>query len=341
MAIDLNNIQTDDPEALAAAYAELEKGEAEADPAKTDPATDISTDPAATATPAKDEKQGEEATQAVKQEVSQEGDQEADGILAKDGKNIIPFSTLKSARERAAQAEQLVRDHEAQIAELKAAIAGNQGAKQGESARTTTDTVLEGLTDEDRAILAEDYPTILKAIDAAAANIAALQSQMKPVVEQSQVAVQERERSAAESVQDAIDSVPKLAHIQSSNSEAFDLAKRFDAQLKDLPAWKDKPLQERFSKVAEMVESALGPIELPNRSATPTAADLAAAAKAKAEAAAKATKTSVPTSLSEFAAGEPAATDEQQAAEQMSQLQLAEKFSRMSPDQMDAYFSTL
>ncbi len=40
-------------------------------------------------------------------------------------------------------------------------------------------------------------------------------------------------------------------------------------------------------------------------------------------------------------AGNPAAQDEREAAENMTPLQLAEKFSSMSPDQMDAYFRTL
>jgi hypothetical protein len=112
--------------------------------------------------------------------------------------------------------------------------------------------------------------------------------------------------------------------------------------LRTQPAWAGKSLSERFAKVTEMVEAALGPIDLPGaKPASQSAEDLKAAAKAKADAAAKASRTNVPTSLSEFPVGQHAAQDEREAAESMTALQLAEKFSSMTPDQMDAYFRNL
>jgi hypothetical protein len=171
----------------------------------------------------------------------------------------------------------------------------------------------------------------------------ALESKLQPVEETVRNAEAERERTAAESVQDAIDSVPKLAHIQATNKDAFELAKQFDATLRTQSAWANKPLNERFAKVAEMVERAIGPIELPGstQKASPSAEDLAKAAKVKAEQAAKASRTNVPTSLSEFPAGQHAAQDEREAAEQLTHQQLAEKFSSMNADEMDAYFRSL
>ncbi len=92
-----------------------------------------------------------------------------------------------------------------------------------------------------------------------------------------------------------------------------------------------------------MVEATLGQIDLPGTQQTsqPNAEDLRKAAQAKAQQNAKATHTNVPTSLSEFPAGQHAAQDEREAAENLSTLQLAEKFASMTPDQMDAYFQTL
>ena len=92
-----------------------------------------------------------------------------------------------------------------------------------------------------------------------------------------------------------------------------------------------------------MVESTIGPIEIPGsqKATSQNVGDLKKAAMAKAEQVAKSNRSNVPTSLSEFPAGQHAAQDEQEAAEQMTALQLAEKFSTMTPDQMDAYFRNL
>ena len=120
------------------------------------------------------------------------------------------------------------------------------------------------------------------------------------------------------------------------------MAKQFDTMLRGHPAWGDKPLAERFIKVTEMVESAIGPIDLPgSKQASPSAEDLAKAARARAAQDAKASRTNVPTSLSEFPAGQHAAQDEREAAEQLTHQQLAEKFASMNADQMDAYFRSL
>jgi hypothetical protein len=227
------------------------------------------------------------------------------------------------------------------VAALEAQVAA--GAKPGDSARTEPEIPAAGeLSPDDIEVLKEEFPTVYKAVMASMAAAKALEAKLKPVEETVQQTEAERQRNAADTVQEAIDSVPKLAHIQATNPEAFDLARQFDAAIRGRPEWAGKPLAERFAKVAEMVEAAVGPIDLP-ASAKPSQepADLRQAAKAKAEAAAKATRSNVPTSLSEFPAGQHAAQDEREAAESLTPLQLAEKFSSMTPDQMDAYFRNL
>lgn len=264
------------------------------------------------------------------------------GVSTKDGKHVIPYSVLKAERDRAARAEQIAREAVERVEALQAQVqAGSQGAKQGEPARTEDQPKVNELSEDDLNALREDFPTVYKAVMASMAAAKALESQLKPVAETVQTVTQERERTQAEAVQDAIDSNPKLAHIQVADKAAFDLAKSFDATLRQQPAWANKPLAERFAKVTEMVESTLGPIKLPGLPASQDAADLAKAAKALADKAAKETRTSVPTSLSEFPAGQPPAQDEHQALEQLSPLQLAAKLNAMTPDQMEAYFQNL
>jgi len=326
------DLNTADPEQLAKVFEQLEAGETpvgkEPDPTPAVEATDKN-DPVSS------------ETQQAKQDQPQEA--EPEGVATKDGKHVIPYSVLKSERDRAARAEALANEMAEKVKALEALQSGNQGAKDGESARTDQQTpTVNDLSPEDLEALKEDFPTVYKAVMASMAAAERLASQLKPVQETVRNAEADRERTAQEAVQEAIDSVPKLAHIQAANKEAFELAKQFDATLRTQKAWADKPLSERFAKVAEMVESAIGPIDVPGSKATsPSAEDLRKAAIAKAAQAAKASRTDVPTSLSEFPAGQNAAQDEREAAESMTTLQLAEKFSRMTPDQMDAYFQTM
>lgn len=333
MEFDLN---ATDPEALAKIFDQIENGEdpliktndqgeaKEANQAKTD-----------------QEAQGQQqAEQGQKQE-----EREPDGVATKDGKHVIPYSVLKSERDRAARAEQIAREAQERLEALQAQLAaGSQGANNGEGARTNQQQpAVSDLSTEDLQTLQEDFPTVYKAVMASMAAAKALEAKLAPVEESVRNAEADQARSAQETVQDAIDSVPKLAHIQANNAEAFELAKQFDATLRTQSAWADKPLSERFSKVMEMVESTIGPIEIPGsqKATSQNVGDLKKAAMAKAEQVAKSNRSNVPTSLSEFPAGQHAAQDEQEAAEQMTALQLAEKFSTMTPDQMDAYFRNL
>lgn len=336
--IDLENLETDNPEALLQAFNGLESGgEPAAAPEKTE------TPPAETATEPKPNDNPEGTKPQQDNPAAPPNDAEPQGVATKNGSHIIPYSVLKSERERATRAEQLLQETQARLAEIQAQSTGTTGAKTGESARTEPNSFASDLSPEDLELLKEDFPTVYKAIKAAEAQFQLLESKLQPVENSVRQAEAERVKSVTESVQDAIDSIPKLSHIQATDPEAFNLAVQFDAALRDQPAWAGKSFAERFQKATEMVEAAIGEIKVPGQ--VPPAQKTPEQLKAEAlQAAAKATKTNrtnVPTSLSEAPAGIPAAQDERQAADEMSPLQLAEKFASMTPDQMDAYFRTL
>lgn len=290
------------------------------------------------AEPNQDEQQGKSAGQADDEE------SKAEGIATADGKHIIPITVLKVTRKELSEEKGLRAAAETRIKELEAQLsAASQGAKTGESARTSTEGLGQDLSAEELESLKEDFPTVYKAVLTAKAKADAIEAKLKPVEEREKATEAERERMNREAVQDAIDSVPKLAYLQSGNPEAFELAKRFDAQLLSIPAWSDKPMSERFAKVAEMVESAIGAIELPGNppsksTPSPSAAELAKAAKARAAEVAK-KGASVPTSLSEFPAGLAPAVDEQEMLENISPVELGRKLAGMTPEQLDAYLS--
>jgi len=277
---------------------------------------------------------------------TQEDDPE--GVATKDGKNIIPYSVLRSERDKSARAQQLLLDSQNRVAELEAQLqnANNPGTKTGDTTRANDQIQPDDeLSEEDLAQLKEDFPTVHKALMAQKAMTAQLESKLAPVEKSVNDIQQDRENSTAEDVQAAIDSVPKLAHIQATDNEAFDLAKQFDATLKVRPNWADRPLAERFAKVVEMVESSLGiTIEIPaakSKTDSMSADEIANAARAKAESTAKASKSGVPNSLSDFPAGHAVAENEGSAVEQMNHAQLSEKLWRMTPEEQQKFYASL
>ena len=343
MEFDLN-----DPEQLLKAFNDAESGKdvtlpsgaadtstAEADAAK---AAQEAADAAAAAEAAKaKEQQGQGA--AV--EATQVNDSNAEGVLARDGKNVIPYSVLRGERERAARAEQLAKDAEAQIADLKAQLAaGNQGATPGESARTTgAAPETEALSEEELEAIREDFPTMYKALKAQQSTIAALQTKLQPVEQEREQRVRTEAEEREIAVRDAIDATPKLAHIQANDPKLYAAAQRFDTVLRQDPDWAGKPLAERFAHVVTLLETTHGAIEVPG--AKPNATQKTPEElKKEAEAAAAKAKPTVPTSLSDFPAGTPPAQSETDALESLTPLQLGDKFARMTPAQLEAYLNS-
>ena len=324
-----------DPEALAGIFNQIESGEL-----PNDPPVETPPEPQAEA-PVRKEPDAVVVPAAVKEG---QADPEPEGVATKDGKHVIPYSVLQGVRDRAARAEQLAKDAADRIAELEAQVkSGNQEANQGDHARTNPPTTdADELSTDDLEALKEDFPTVYKAIMSAQATARALEARLNPVVDTIQQGVDARARTEQEVVQDAIDSVPKMAHIQASDPATWKLAKDLDAALRTQDHWQGKPLSERFAKVIELVEMSSGAIKLAvPPPPPPTTEETRKAAQALAAKGAKASRTDVPTSLSDFPSGLPAATDEAEAATSMTAQQLADKFTAMSPEAMDAYLQSL
>ena len=155
---DLDNLSTD-PEELAKVFNQLEAGDTPvmSDPQPADPA------------PGQDDANKVEPTATNPQQDAQ-GTAEPDGVATKDGKNVIPYGVLKSERERASRAEQLANEMKERVTALEAMVkAANEGAKPGESARTSPAPVADDLSSEDLEALKEDFPTVYKAVMASMA----------------------------------------------------------------------------------------------------------------------------------------------------------------------------
>ena len=253
-----------------------------------------------------------------------------EGVLAKDGKHVIPYSQLESARSRAVAAENLAREQATQIAALKA----EKAAPAGDA---------EMLTDEELTALEEDSPTLAKTLRAQQAAIKKLTETVQGMANVQREQVVQQETEVKTEIQTAIDANPTLAIWQTAEDQTmWNEASRFDKLLRGNPKYADVSFEDRFKKVVVLTREALDlepetPVVDEPKPAL-TQAEIKAAAQAKLASVQKAKK---PLSLSDIPGGAPPAVDERQKVEEMSAVALGQQFLGMTKDQMEAYLSTL
>ena len=263
-----------------------------------------------------------------------------EGVLAKDGKTVIPFAVLTSARERAKAAESLAEKQAQEIERLKAEKAGKTTAQAEEAAV---------LSDEELAALAEDSPTLAKILKAQQGTITRLNEKINAVTTKTEQHEVEARTEAANAVQEAIDANPILAAWQVDEDQSrWNEAARMDRALRESPSWSGKSFNERFVKVVELTKAIFGEaVEPPkqdvkdvkvDKQPSPTEAEIKAAAEAKLAAKSKA---ALPVSLSQIPGGTPPAVDERERVEQMSVQELGSKLLGMTKEQQEAYLATL
>jgi hypothetical protein len=253
-------------------------------------------------------------------------DPEKSVILAKDGKNVIPYSVLAKSR-----------DTEAALRSQLQQMAAKQAALE-EQLRTGNPDLSPDLTpidEETRRDLEENAPTIYKAFQSMEGTIKSLQSRLDGFT-------QVEQSKAERTVQEAIDSNPKISHVQTNDVDAFNAIAGFDAILRSDAKFADLTLDQRFTKALAMYEAAHGEIKLPvsaNGDAKPAVIEDPAikADKAVKEAASKAG----PTTLSDIPGGEPPAKSALEDLENVNAAVLTNQLLGMSNEQFKKYLAQL
>ncbi|EHF6669275.1 hypothetical protein J2H33_000215 [Salmonella enterica] len=200
------------------------------------------------------------------------------GILARDGKHVIPYDVLEAER---AEKQRLTQRYEQQLAEEQRKI--DLLTSQIKQAGMTPDPLPEQarISDEQIARIREDFPEVANALTLMARKYDYLQSQVQR--EQPQREVGERDNTA---VTVALNATPDLVEWQQSDPDRFALAVHLDEKLQTDPAWKDKTLTERFTEVARRTRAAYGEapsgpvVERDNQEVLATAAEKVAKADA-------------------------------------------------------------
>ena len=316
MTIDINNLTgTESLEELEAAlYGNEEAGEPEGDAATPDTEEKGETN---TETPSAEVKQeGSTDSQANEQ---QEGSEQASAekvVLSKDGKNVIPYEVLAQQREETKR----LREENEQLRAV-AAERDKLAAKLEKEGISLTDDQIADLSPEQLEELAEDYPGIAPVIKMLSAKLNAIESTSR----------QSQSTPATNPVEAALNAVPDLVAWKEGDEDRFSFAVTVDQKLQSDPAWKDKPLNERFAEAAKRTRAAFG--------------DAAPAADQSGKPAGKeppSAKTKIPDSPSDL--GSSAQATNSNSVEALSALpldQLTAKMGDMSSAQIEALLAQL
>ena len=314
MTIDINNLTgTESLEELEAAlYGIEEAGEPEDDAATPDTEEKGDTN---TETPSAEVKQeGSTDSQANEQ---QEGSEQAEKVvMSKDGKNVIPYEVLAQQREETKR----LREENEQLRAV-AAERDKLAARLEKEGISLTDDQIADLSPEQLEELAEDYPGIAPVIKMLSAKLNAIESTSR----------QSQSTPATNPVEAALNAVPDLVAWKDGDEDRFSFAVTVDQKLQSDPAWKDKPLNERFAEAAKRTRAAFG--------------DAATAAEQSGKPAGKeppSAKTKIPDSPSDIGSFAPAPG--RRTAEGLSALpmeQLTAEMGSMSSEAIEALLSQL
>ena len=314
MTIDINNLTgTESLEELEAALAGIEVVD-EPDEKAATPDTEEKGE-TNTETPSAEVKQeGSTDSQANEQ---QEGSEQASAekvVLSKDGKNVIPYEVLAQQRE---ETKRLREENE----QLRAVAADRDklAEKLEKEGISLTDDQIADLLPEQLEELAEDYPGIAPVIKMLSAKLNAIESTSR------------QSTPATNPVEAALNAVPDLVAWKDGDEDRFSFAVTVDQKLQSDPAWKDKPLNERFAEAAKRTRAAFG--------------DAATAAEQSGKPAGKespSAKTKIPDSPSDIGSFAPAPG--RRTAEGLSALpmeQLTAEMGSMSSEAIEALLSQL
>lgn len=208
--------------------------------------------------------------------------EEPAGVVTKDGKHVLPYSELVTARTKAREANERagVEAKARQEAEAKATTLEGQLAElNAHKADVVKGEQTEEQFDEMIVALEKELPAIAKimrtARDADKSQIAALSDGIKALegklgeIQGTVGAVAKREQVSVEQmVDEAVDANAKMRYLRDQKPELYDAAVDLDEALRGTALYKNlEPSAENFGKrfaaVVAAIEQHYGAIELP------------------------------------------------------------------------------
>lgn len=270
-----------------------------------------------TATPAEDK--GDTASAATPGDTAgtqKDGDDtQPDGILARDGKHVIPYSRLEEAERRARENEQRARDLEERL----------KGVTEGKTGEAAQDDHTQGLmSDAELDELEAELPALAKVIRAQQAQIKAMADKVAHIEGAGEAA---SKQSAEEAWSAALAQNPKAAYLDATLSvEDGDRFINAAAALYD--DWNTMTAEQRADAIVRQYEAVRGPIKVASiATQQPGAKDPA--------------RPDVPLSMSGIPGGSAPAVDEAAAMASKTGAELTHDFMNMNPEQIEAALNRL
>jgi len=296
------------------------------------------------------EKEEEEIPEAAEEEKPSEEEEEEekapDGVYARDGKHIIPFSVLEAEREQKNALVDTVRElqeefqgqEERSREEIEQMTARLQEL-EGRLAASEKDSVTGGL---DEAKFREEYgdelaDAIFNTMRGMSDKVASLTEQLSKheeaigkVGEYVIDASTKDQSQTVASIQEAIDAVPAIAMWQSSDPEMWERARALDDALADNdPEYGKMSYEDQFRYVARILKAPEDSLQ--SQKPDKGEKDVEKKVKAKLDEA----EERAPLSHSDLGGGDAPATLRN--IENMSPFELADKFGEMDSKAMDAF----
>lgn len=263
------------------------------------------------------------------------------GVASKDGKKVLPYIVLTSARDETRKERTARVAAEAEAQRLREE---NEALRSGKQPAAAAETPSE----EEVAEVAKSSPKVAAALTAAQRRAQELEEEnaaLRTKVPESATPA----RSPQEEVDEAIDQIPLLATWRATDPEKFARAVAIDKVEKDSPKWKGKSYAERFEAVTKKVASEYD-IEYLDETSTPAPATAAAKPSAAAttppgrprkdpdEVIAAATQ-KTPSTLSDFKGG--AVSKDETRIGNLSPLRQEAALESMSDDDLERYLRRL
>ena len=262
-------------------------------------------------------------------------------IATRDGKGTIPFSVLKTEREKRQAAEAMAREMQDRLAAVEEQLA--KGTKKGDAAAAElAQEASEAVSDEDMEALREDFPAFAKLLDAANAQISKLTDTVSTLTKREKARDQDAETQVAKTVQELIDDEPVLLHLQTNDPDLWERAVELDNMLKK--TGKFTSTADRFAKVAEQMETLFGPfdgVSVKKQTLPASKEKVTDDARTKVAEKLKDVKPAKPQTLSDLPNGEIPETDERSALENLSAVEIGAKLLTMSPEKQREYLNRL
>ncbi len=282
-----------------------------------------------------------------------DAEEEPAPIADKSGRGTIPYQVLKDTREQLGMAKAQIAKLSEQLQSRPQEQGGDgDGGQQGgttDREKAAASAMQEALSSGDD-LSEEDLEDLPVPMQQLYKRTQALEKRLNQIGSVTDEVVEDRQKSAQQLAQEAIDQVPDLATWQAKGGVLWAAAREQDRQLQADPEWGSKPAVERFAEVARRVRADVGlPESKPDPEPTPKgeaaqqgergkhADGGAASGRADASASARAAEPpgfQPPPSMSQMPGGGSPDLDKFDSIERASPSALAERMADMSDDQI-------